>query len=314
MKKYIYTLFLMIVGFSLFGQQEVQSTYFMYNQQLNNPAYVGSRNVASFTALYRNQWAGFEGAPKMGTLSFQSPLLGERAAVGATMAYSTQGITKSWFTSFAYSYKVPINEDLAMRLGLQASIKYLGIDFSDDQVVLASLNDPSISTGQQNEEYLVNVGAGGFLTYKDQFYFGISVPQIYPNDIAINLTNTVAATNRPHLYINAGAKIAANENIEFSPNILLKYVKNAPLDLDINANVIFSKEFLVGLSYRTGGNGGGESIDLLAMYQTKSQLGIGASYDFTLSEIKQYNSGTFEILIHYDLGKANMDLENPRYF
>lgn len=314
MKKYIYTLLFISFSISIFGQQDVQNTYFMYNQQLNNPAFVGSRDVASFTALYRNQWAGFEGAPTSATLSFQSPFLNERVGMGVTVAHNTQGITKSWFTSLAYSYKVPLTDDVAVRLGLQASLKYLGIDFSDDRVVLSALDDPSISTGEMNQEYLINVGAGAYFTFKEVFYLGLAVPQIYPNDFAINPTNSIAATNRPHFYLNAGANLKYTEKITFSPNILVKYVENAPIDFDVNANLIFNQKFLTGVSYRTGGNSGGESVDFLLMYQITPQLGAGMAYDLTLSKIKNYSSGTYEILLRYDLGREITDLENPRYF
>ena len=95
--------------------------------------------------------------------------------------------------------------------------------------------------------------------------------------------------------------IQANENFAVKPAVLLKYVKNAPFDADMNLSFVFNRQVTVGASYRlggdgtagdngsTGGIGSGDSIDLLAMYQV-NKLGIGAAYDIGLSELSQQTS------------------------
>ena len=88
------------------AQQEAQYTHFMYNQQLYNPAYVGCRNTASFMGLHRSQWIGFEGAPYSQVLSFQTPIMRQRAGVGATISRYALGVSYAWFGSGAYSYNL----------------------------------------------------------------------------------------------------------------------------------------------------------------------------------------------------------------
>ena len=57
-----------------YGQQDPQFTQYMYNTQVINPAYAGSREVLSFGFLGRTQWVGLDGSPETGTFTVNSPI------------------------------------------------------------------------------------------------------------------------------------------------------------------------------------------------------------------------------------------------
>lgn len=296
-----------------YAQQENQFTQFMYNQLYLNPAYAGARGIPYFTALYRNQWIGFEGSPESKLLSFNAPLFGDRVGFGLTISNHTIGIENKWDASMAYSYHIPINDDSAVRFGLQGSVRYHGIDFSDPSVVIREDGDESIIYDQELTQYDGNFGIGLYANIKHTF-FGISIPHFFPSELGINPNNVPEiARVFPHLYVMAGTRVPINRNIQFKPSILAKYVKNAPFDLDVNASLIFNEIFTAGISYRLGGDGSGDSVDLLAMYQINS-VGIGVAYDVSLSEVKETSSGSFEVLLRYDFIKERSDMANPRYF
>ena len=111
----------------------------------------------------------------------------------------------------------------------------------------------------------------------------------------------------------AGAMMLISKGIDLQPHILAKYVNGAPFDLDVNLSMVFAETFTAGLSYRMGGDGQGDSVDLLAMYKINN-VGIGAAYDWSLSEIKETSGGSFEVLVRYDFVKERNDMENPRFF
>ena len=157
----------------------------------------------------------------------------------------------------------------------------------------------------------------------NKYYFGVSVPRIYSNSIGLTNGNaTVLAKEFPHFYGMAGAIIPLSDDLNLMPAILLKYVKNAPFDADINLNLDIKRKFTAGMSYRMGGDGAGESVDLLVLWQAAPQLAVGAAYDFTLSSLKDYNSGSVELMLQYDLrrvdgsnGKSKKkNMTNPRFF
>ncbi len=312
--KNLFTIIFFLGTLSLTAQQEAHYTHFMYNQQLYNPAYVGSRNTPSFTGIHRSQWIGFEGAPYSELVSFQTPIMRQRAGVGGTISRYAIGISYTWFGSAAYSYNLKLTPDWNLRLGLQATLEYLGIDFHDDRVVTVSQNDPSIKAGEFSDKYAANVGMGMFLTFKDMFYLGASSPQLYPNQIGLNDLTDITAQFAPHRYFNVGAVYPVNDQLELMPNILVKWVDGAPLDADINLSLRYQKKITGGLTYRAGGNKAGESIDALFFIQFGEKVGAGLSYDLTLSDIREYQSGTIELLVRYDLKNEKGNLENPRYF
>ncbi len=312
--KNLFTIIFILCGLSLWAQQEPHYTHFMYNQQLYNPAFVGSRNTPSFTALHRSQWIGFEGAPSSQVLSFQSPIMRERAGIGGTMSHYSIGVSSAWFGSAAYSYNLRLTPDLNVRLGLQATLEYLGINFGDEKVVTTSQFDPSFNENSYQDDYVGNVGVGAYLTYKNLFYLGVSAPQLYPNDIGLNDISNITAQIAPHRYINLGASIPVTGQLDLMPNFMVKWVDHAPLSFDLNFNVRYLQKLTAGLTYRMGGSGKGESMDGLVFFQIHPKFGAGLGYDFTLSKIREYQSGTVELLLRYDLRDDKGDLENPRYF
>ncbi len=296
-----------------FAQQENQFTQFMYNQLYLNPAYSGARGIPYFTAIYRSQWIGFKGAPESKLLSFNSPLFGDRVGFGLTISNHTLGIENKWDASMAYSYHIPISDESSVRFGLQGSVRYQGIDFNDPSVEIREDGDESILYNEQLNKYTGNFGIGMYANIK-QTYFGISVPHFFPSELGINPNQVPEiARNYSHFYLMAGTMVPLTKSIKFKPSLLAKYVKNAPFDLDFNASLMFNEVFTAGLSYRLGGDGSGDSVDLLVLYQINS-VAIGVAYDASLSEVRETSSGSFEVLLRYDFIKERSDMANPRFF
>lgn len=313
MKKILLFLFILAAGFSLEAQQDHHYTQFMYNKLLINPAYAGSRGVPTLTAVYRNQWVGFDGAPQSALVSFNSPFLSKRVGVGLNLSHESAGLQRDFFASLAYSYDLIAKEGISLRIGVLGSVRALSTDFSSANPV--NPNDPSIDNQRVNE-LLGNVGAGVYATFVERYYIGFSVPRIYSNTFGFNSDPTVEllAKEYRHFYGMAGGIFPLNEDINLMPAILLKYVQNAPFDADLNVNLDFKKKFTAGISYRLGGDGPGESIDLLAFWQATPEIGVGAAYDFSLSQIKDYTAGSFELLLQADLKKQKKKMSNPRFF
>jgi type IX secretion system PorP/SprF family membrane protein len=324
MKKFLTPIVALLLGSaSLWGQQDHQYTQFMYNKLLLNPAYAGARGVSSISAIYRNQWAGFEGAPKSALLSLNAPFLSPRVGVGVVLSHQQAGLQRDFFGSLAYSYDLVAEENLSLRVGVQGSIRSLALDFADAEVAGSggAGADPSLQNQRINDVY-GNVGAGVYATIAKRAYVGFALPRIYSNTIGLN-TNPqfVTAKEYRHYYAMAGAIIPISKDIQLMPAVLGKYVQNAPFDADLNLNLGIKEKVTIGLSGRLGGDSGLESVDLLAFFQANEQIGIGAAYDFPLSRIKNYTAGSFEVMVQADLQKPNKkgkksrkNLSNPRFF
>jgi type IX secretion system PorP/SprF family membrane protein len=318
MKKLIFSLALISMTWSLMAQQDHHYTQFMYNKLPINPAYAGARGVPSVTAIYRNQWMGFEGAPQSMLVSFNSPFLSPRVGVGLNLSHNKIGLQRDFFASAAYSYDLIAKDDVSLRIGVMGSLRSFGVDYSKAQPYQNINTDPSLTDKRTNDFY-GNVGAGVYGTFMQRFYVGFSVPRIYSNVLGLNPgANQPTAKEYQHMYGMAGAILPISDDINLMPALLVKYVKNAPIDVDINVNLDIRQKVTAGISYRLGGDGAGESVDLLVLWQATEQFGVGAAYDFTLSNIKDYSAGSIEILAQYDIRNKNSGkkkkMTNPRFF
>jgi type IX secretion system PorP/SprF family membrane protein len=314
--KYLYIFFLLFLGvFQMNAQQEQHYTQFMHNKLMINPAYAGARGVPFITGIYRNQWLGFEGAPKSGLVSFNTPFLTKRVGAGITLSHRSIGLERNTSLALSYSYNLIQKDGLSLRGGLMGSARYLGIDFNRAKATID--NDLSILTNDVSNSFYGNFGVGLYGSVEDKFYMGVSVPSLISNNVSLKNPSPSVISNAKefrHAYLMAGASLPLSEDVYLLPAILVKYVKNAPLDADINLNLDVKKKVTAGLSYRMGGDGRGDSIDLLFFMQASPMLGLGIAYDFTLSQIKDYSSGSFELLTQIDLKQKKNNMSNPRFF
>jgi len=304
-----------------FAQQESQFTQFMHNKLVINPGYAGVPGVPVLTALHRNQWMGFEGNPQTTLLSFHTNLVPDKVGLGLTVANFRVGLFNNYMGSMAYSYRIEFSEKADLRIGLQVAARRYEIDFSEQaflrNIDLVNPDDNYLNNvmDMQVNDFNASFGAGAFLRVSNAF-LGVSVPNLYNGDILINETTDGSFTSSelPHFYGMAGVEIPVSANVKVTPQVMAKYVENAPFDLDANVMAMFNDALGVGASYRLGGEGSGESIDFLLFFNF-GNLSIGGAYDYSLTELQDYSSGSVEaVLKYYFRPKTQTNMENPRYF
>ncbi|MFK7982794.1 MAG: PorP/SprF family type IX secretion system membrane protein [Saprospiraceae bacterium] len=319
MKRFLYLfLFITLVWTTGNAQHEAHYTHFMYTKQLINPAYVGSSGMPSFMGLYRKQWIGFDGAPESQLLTFNAPFFDSRVGFGVAVSRQITGDFEEYFGNLSYSYDMINQDDLNLRIGIMGTLKYLGLNINGPGSAIRNPSDPvaSLISGDDFSKVGGNVGAGLYLNIKDA-YIGLSVPNIITRQLGTDVSQRPAEEN-PHFYGMAGAIIPIPESsFSIYPNVLFKYVENAPFSLDINLSAIYNNVFTFGASYRYG-EVNGDSVDFLARYQVSPAFGLGVAYDLPISDIRDYNSGSIELMMSYNIGgkgkNGDPDMTNPRFF
>ena len=311
-------LFLLFLPMLAQAQQEVQYTQFMYNKQPLNPGYAGNQEAPTLQAVVRSQWLGIEGAPNTQVLTFSLPLANQRIGLGMNIARHTISIYENLTLDMAYAYRFPLGHGY-LGLGVQGSLRSLAADFTDSRLLAIQQIDldPSIPRVRQ-QKYIFNAGAG-FYYEGEHFYLGVSVPRMLENNIDFATPGDVEISKEiPHAFLMGGASFVLNDQMSLQPQILLKYVNNAPLDADINASLNILNKYLLGLTYRLGGSsvtGFGESLDIIIAAQLSPKLLFSVSYDLTLSDLKDFNSGSVEAMLRYSFGQGEAEeYVNPRFF
>ncbi len=300
--------------FVLNAQQDAQYTQFMFNKLSLNPGYAISTDYACVSCLHRSQWVGLDGAPTSQSLNARLPFYKKRVGFGLSINHDVIGPTNSWVFSGIYAYRLPLG-DGNLGIGFQGSLRSYQIDWSQTTAIQSG---DGVIPMENTTKTLPNFGAG--LYYQTQkLYVGISVPHVLNGDLAFydNLiaNNTDFSQEEVHAFLMAGMVFDISKNMKLKPAVLMKYVKDTPFDMDLNASLIFHEKVWVGATYRLGGfhDSIGESIDLVVQLQATNSIRIGLAYDFTLSKVRDVNSGTYEIMLDYCF-KQKDRLTNPRFF
>ena len=157
--KYYFLLLLVFMSVSLsFSQQDSQYTQYMYNTQVINPGYIGSKDVLSFGLLYRSQWVGFEGAPKTGTFTISSPI-GETKKMGIGLSIVSDQIGPATETNIVadYSYSLMFSDVSRLSFGVKAGVNFLDVDYT--KLNIYDVNDFQFEENINNRLY-PQIGAG----------------------------------------------------------------------------------------------------------------------------------------------------------
>lgn len=289
---------------SLKAQQQVMFTQYMFNGLAVNPAYAGYDEAVSVTALTRHQWIGVEGAPNTQTFSIHSPITKNKIALGLLVIRDQIGITTQNGVFMSYAYRIKFGRKATLSMGLQ-------MGFTDYKARYSTLrtgtsNDPNFANNDVRG-FLPNFGSGVFFS-SEKFYAGISVPFLL-NNFFTDENNAGGAEQIRHFFGMAGFIIELSRSLKLKPSGLIKMVPGAPVELDLNANLLIDDLFWVGLSYRSF-----DSIDLLLEVQLNSKLRFGYAYDFTTTDLGRVNTGSHEIMLNYVLSFSKTRVITPRYF
>ncbi len=305
MSKFLTVLFVLsFLVFQVKAQQEVMFTQYMFNPMALNPAYAGSHEAISFTGLAREQWVGLEGAPRTQTFSVHSPTSNDKVALGFGLVNDQLGVTRQTTMNLNYAYRIRFPEGGTLSFGLRSSLTNYVAEFSKLRV--RQVNDVNFTNNDVNK-LLVNFGTGLYY-YTDYYYFGLAIPRLLTNKLSDNEASF--AREQRHYYLRAGLVFPLTDGLKLKPHFLLKATEGSPLELDINANLLIKEVLWFGLSYRTG-----DSFDALTEIQLTDQLRIGYSYDFyTVTDLREVQSGSHEITINYRLKYAKHKVITPRYF
>ena len=302
MKTKLFSLVLMFTTMVSFAQQDAQFTQYMYNTININPAYAGSRGALSIFALHRTQWVGLDGAPVTNAVSVNTPLNDSRLGLGISIINDKIGPTHENIISTDLSYTIPASETFKLSFGIKATANLFDLDVSR---LNPADDDPSLH--DFSNKFTPNMGAGVYL-HSEKAYIGFSVPNFIPtnryddNEVAI-------FKEKINYYLIAGYVFDLNNDIKFKPAIITKMLEGAPLQADASANFMFSDKFVIGVAYRWSA-----AISAMVGFQVSEGLYIGYGYDHETTSLNNYNSGSHEIFLRYEIFKNNNKIITPRFF
>ncbi len=283
-------LFTVMAGAAM-AQQDPQFTQYMFDRLSINPAVAGVSGQLCGTALLRQQWTGFDGAPKTGLLNASMPIAKISSGVGLSVYLDELGQQKSTFARLHYSFHRKVGTGtlgIGVYFGLGSHA--LGRNWIARDAV--ELDNAIPLNGQSQGGF--DLGAGIYYQSKT-IWVGISsthLPETELDDVSIKMAR--------HYFVQAGYNwaLGGNEDHMLQPSVLIK-TDGTSTQFDINALYLYNKMVWLGVSYRTE-----DAIAPMVGYQHafldgRSMLRLGYSYDVTTSSLKNYSSGSHEVMLNY---------------
>ncbi len=311
----IATIALVFLSIAAYAQQDAGFSMYFFNPLYINPAYAGSREAISGTVVSRNQWSGMQGAPITQSFTLHSALPNVKVGLGLQIYNDQAGPMHNTGVNVTYAYHIPLKDKMTLSFGITGMLNNISVGWSSINIEKPA--DPAF-TGNAAMSWVGDAGAGVYL-YKPRFYLGLSVNHLMQS--RFGLTHAAGADLAKfyrQYYLTTGFVVPVKETIDFRPSLLLKYVNAAPAVGEIDGTFIFYQRLFVGAGYRAGKRVNMPGTDNMLIgileFEITHSIRIGYSYDHYLDQTGEYNSGTHEFMLGWDISFSKTILSSPRFF
>lgn len=307
MKKiHFITLLVLGVFTQIQAQQDPHYTQYMYNMNVINPAYAGSKDALSLGLLYRQQWVNMEGAPKTVSLSGSSPV-GKNVGVGLSVISDKIGPVEENNVYGDFSYTLNLGGEHKLALGLKAGATFhkVGLFSEIGNGFVTDAGDDAFAENTSNT--FLNVGTGLFY-YTNKYYVALSVPNMLKST-HLDYNGRSFGTESLHYFITGGYVFDLNPNLKFKPSTMIKSAFGTPVSVDASANFLFNEKFEIGATYRLE-----DSFGAMVNYAITPSLRIGYAYDHVVSDLKVTTPSSHEVILLFDLNFSKKVSQSSRFF
>jgi len=290
-------LLLPLFGQAVSAQQLNTSSFYELYSVLHNPAAAGSRQHAFLGGSFKTQWSNMPGSPKTGLLYGQTYLPAARLGLGGYLYHDVTGPSSRTGLQMSYAYHIPVKEKSSVSFGLEARLQQLSFDREKLQQELGGI-DP-VTTGAHTR-FKADAGFGVAYT-TPRLQVGAAVSQLVQSKYRLyEVAGTQTEQSRlyRHYYLHGAYSFVPDETMKISPNLLLIYFPNAPLEAQTGVRILHNELLWYGLSWRAR-----QGWMISAGVKGKEKFTIGYSFDIYNAPLSIYQKGSsgHELLLHYDL-------------
>lgn len=303
---------LTLLSLQSIAQQDPQFTQYMYNMSVINPAYANAEEgILNLGGLFRTQWVGIEGAPTTGTFFAHTPV-NDKIEMGISFTNDNIGDIINENNIYAdFAYVLPVGIKSKISFGVKAGVTLFDTNF-DGFILQSGGVNTDFAFDENISRAFPNLGIGAFF-FSNNYYLGLSAPNMLSTKHLEN-QNGIRATGveNIHYFFTGGYVFDINQDLKLKPAFMARSVKGAPLALDFTANLLINEKLEAGLGYRVG-----DAMSALVNFRITPELRVGYAYDYTTTYLGDFNSGSHEIFILFDVDlfgfRGGYD-RSPRFF
>ncbi|GAA4313111.1 PorP/SprF family type IX secretion system membrane protein [Nibribacter koreensis] len=270
MKKLTISLCFLLSALGASAQSRKHIANFSLFQQYFNPALTGYEGSMVKT-YYRDQWTGFEDAPrtifasveldaaditawrrsdvmKTRNPDYYNRQAGAKHAYGLSVLHDSFGPFVETQVNLSYGSRIRLSEKMSMRAGVAMTYgiqrlngNKLVIDQDGDQEYLDYL-------GKENRANKLDVNLGVMLTGQDA-YLGYALQDIAKGEVSSG-DEFMEGTYAMQHVVQAGYRTAVSEHIGFVANGIFRYDSFQKETTEVQAKAVFQNVFWAGGGYR----------------------------------------------------------------
>lgn len=267
----------------------------MFNPYNYNPGAAGTADdFIPIQLNFRKQWVGFPGSPTTQSASCHAEVH-ETFGFGGNLFNDNSGPSRRTGVNLSGAYHLKLANDKRKMLGMG-----LGMSLSQHYIDINKLNtylpdDPSVIAGYNNQ-FVPDANVGFFYRWKPGAFVGLSAYNLFQDrrdlfDFEDVLENPLTRT----YYLTASYDFETQGPLVYKTSGLVQAIETGTFQVDVSGVAIYKNIGWLGLGYRHL-----DAVYVLAGAQI-GHVKFGYSYDYTLSSIGRYSSGSHEAFIELQL-------------
>jgi len=299
LKREILFLLLLILGSVAYGQSDVFLTQQWFSRINMNPAATGNSNNVDVFLLNRQQWIGFENAPRTSVLNAHSYFNAIQSGLGLSLMLDKLGVSHQTVNAMlSYAYHIDLTDEVLLSLGLSGGVynnhwdprKNRLIEEEDIQVLgeKSSRTSADFYTGLELNGYGIT--------------FGASATHL------LNASPENSFTTKPgrEFYSYVRYRIAIDQSFDIAPCIMYRNGNHCNF-FDYNVTGYFQKKYWAGLSLRP------KSAFAVIMGAEIGMFRIGYAYDRSVGTVSSLSANTHEVMLSVRIQKPQQGRKTTRF-
>ena len=294
--KSLLIIILVSISSASFGQQMHMNTNYIFNEMLVNPGATGSKkDYIPLHLNFRKQWTNFPGSPTTQSISCHSEVE-SNFGFGGTIFNDNSGPSRRTGINANGAYIMKLdgrNKKKFIGFGLGLTLAQHAIDI--DKLNTYFPDDPAVIRGYNNV-IVPDANVGVYFKWKENAFVGLSAYNLVQSDRDLYdfqnpLYNPLART----YYLLFGYDFQTEGSMVYKTSALVRAIETGTVQFDATVMGVWKNTAWLGFSYRNL-----DALSALVGFQV-GQFKIGYSYDYTLSDIGRYSSGSHEIFLELQL-------------
>lgn len=296
----------LILSIALFGfvgllkaQQVPQYSQYFLNDFSINPGVTGTKDSWYAQSNGRYQWAGIRDAPRTFILNANGPIEGQNMGVGGYLFSDIVGPTRRTGFAGAYSYHLRINDELQLGMGLN----FGATNWQIDGTAISLQNEADLALANNMQGVWVPDAGVGFHLYHDDFWVGVSAPQIIGNKLQFTdySSETMSRLER-HYFLTGGYNFQVVDDFVVQPSIFIKYIEPLPIQYDVVVRALYKEMLWAGVGYRVDA-----AVILMLGAEINDNFIFGYSFDLPTGDLSPHTTGSHEFMLGFKIQRRTSD-------